>query len=128
MILVVDASAIGAVLFEEPEGATVRAHVREETLIAPYLLDYELANIALKKVRRGVEPAPLVWVMLTRLETIPIRRVSVPPVDVAELARRTGLSAYDASYLWLAMSHDLELVTLDAKLARVDRTLRGDPS
>jgi predicted nucleic acid-binding protein len=124
MILVVDASAIGAVLFEEPEGATVRAHVREETLIAPHLLDYELANIALKKARRGLEPAPLVWVMLTRLESIPIRRVSVPPVDVAELARRTGLSAYDASYLWLATSHDLELVTLDARLARVDRTLR----
>lgn len=126
MILVVDASAIGAVLFEEPEGATVRAHVREETLIAPHLLDYEVANIALKKVRRGIEPAPLVWAMLTRLESIPIRRVSVPPVDVAELARRAALSAYDASYLWLAMSRDLELVTLDARLARADRSLRGN--
>jgi predicted nucleic acid-binding protein len=32
------------------------------------------------------------------------------------LAVQSGLSAYDASYLWLARHHDAELVTLDKKL------------
>ena len=36
---------------------------------------------------------------------------------VLELAEATGLTAYDASYLWLARSLGGELVTLDLKLA-----------
>ena len=34
------------------------------------------------------------------------------------------LTTYDASYLWLALSRDLELVTLDDKLARVNQAMR----
>ena len=49
---------------------------------------------------------------------LPITRVDVPGLEVFALASRTGLTAYDASYLWLAQSRDLELVTLDALLER----------
>jgi predicted nucleic acid-binding protein len=128
MTLVVDASAVGAVVFGEPEGPTIRAHVRDETLIAPQLIDYELANVAVKKIRRHLEPAPLVLAMLTRVEDLAIRRIPIPAPGVVELAGTTGLSAYDAAYLWLALSQDIELVTLDARLARIDRLLRGEPS
>jgi predicted nucleic acid-binding protein len=41
----------------------------------------------------------------------------VPATDVAIVARATGLSAYDASYLWLAGTLDADLVTLDKKLS-----------
>jgi predicted nucleic acid-binding protein len=34
-----------------------------------------------------------------------------------DLAEATGLTAYDASYLWLARTLNAELVTLDRKLA-----------
>ena len=127
MILVVDASAIAAVLYGEPEGATIRAHVRGETMIAPSLIDYELANSSLKKIRREPEKGAVVLAMLRGLETLAIRRVPTPALDVAALAVKTGLSAYDASYLWLAMSNDCELVTLDARLARVNAHLRELP-
>jgi predicted nucleic acid-binding protein len=43
------------------------------------------------------------------------------------LALQTGLSGSDAAYLWLARSLDVELVTLDRKLARANRSLSGDP-
>jgi predicted nucleic acid-binding protein len=43
----------------------------------------------------------------------------VPGSAVFALAAETGLSAYDASYLWLARSRDAELVTLDKALARL---------
>ena len=42
------------------------------------------------------------------------------PVDqagVVVLATATGLTAYDASYLWLARHLQAELVTLDRRLA-----------
>jgi len=37
--------------------------------------------------------------------------------DLLELAGDTGLTAYDASYLWLARELHAELVTLDRRLA-----------
>jgi predicted nucleic acid-binding protein len=128
MILVVDASAIASILFGEPEGATISAHCRGETLLAPQLIDFELANAAVKRIRR--DPSREAWVlaMLTGFAVLPIARLAVPSGEVAALASRAGLSAYDASYLWLAMSRDAELVTLDQKLLRADRALRGEPS
>lgn len=124
MTLVVDASAVAAMLFEEPEGATIRAHIRGETLMAPHLLDFELANICWKRVRRSPSRHAASLTMLAALAHVKIDRVGVPPTDVANLAIRTGLTAYDASYLWLALSRDLELVTLDNQLARVNQAMR----
>ncbi len=36
---------------------------------------------------------------------------------MVDLALESGLSAYDASYLWLALHLDAELITLDGRLA-----------
>lgn len=127
MILVVDASAAGAMLFEEPEGTTIRAHIRGETLLAPHLIDYELANACAKRIRKQPGDALKLLIMLQGLDHVSLRRVEVPPDDAARLAIQTGLSAYDASYLWLAIDRDAELVTLDRELAKADRVLRGDP-
>lgn len=124
MTLVVDASAVAAVLFHEPDGATVDAHTDGETLIAPHLIDFELANICWKRMRREPHNVPALLTMLAGLKSVAINRVTVPPTEVAELALRTGLTAYDAAYLWLAHSRDLELVTLDKQLARVDQLMR----
>lgn len=124
MTLVVDASAVAAMLFDEADGATIRAHIRGERLTAPHLLDFELANICWKRVRRMPSEHTASLAMLAGLAHVEIDRVRVPPTDVARLALRTGLTAYDASYLWLALSRDLELVTLDNQLARVNQALR----
>ena len=43
----------------------------------------------------------------------------MPGPEVFALATQTGLTAYDASYLWLARSHDAELITLDRELLRL---------
>jgi predicted nucleic acid-binding protein len=124
MTIVVDASAVGAMLFNEPEGATIRAHIRDETLVAPELIDYELANICVKRMRRYSDEAAETLALLESLHHVPIDRVRVPPGPVAELAAQTNLSAYDAAYLWLALSRDAELVTLDQRLADVEQRLR----
>ena len=126
MILVVDASAIAAVLFDEPEGATVRAHRKDETLLAPALLDYELANAACQRVKRRRAGTGEIVALLALLPALGIHRVDVPAAEAAALATQTGLSAYDAAYLWLAMIKDAELVTLNRRLAEVNAALRGD--
>jgi predicted nucleic acid-binding protein len=125
MAVVVDASALGAVMFGEPDGATMAAHLRGQTLLAPALLDLEIASLALKKARRRPEHLTKVLLSLRTALALPIARVTVPGVPVFALARRTGLTAYDASYLWLARARDAELVTLDKALARLANEAEG---
>ena len=123
MPVVVDASAIGAIAFGEPDGATITAHIDGETLLAPSLIDFELMNIAVKKARRRPETGPQLAIGLAAALQLPLTRVTTPGLEVLVLAAKTGLTAYDACYLWLARSRDIELVTLDKKLAR----LASDP-
>lgn len=128
MTLVVDASAIAAVVFGEPDGPTVAAHVEGESLVAPSLLDYELANIAWKKLRRHPERTTEILASTSRVDGLRITRVPVPVADIVALAMETGLTAYDAAYLWLAQSKDAELVTLDNQLARINQARREPPA
>ncbi len=52
---VIDASAVAAIVFGEPEGDAVLEAIGEARLAAPTLLRYELANIAWKAARRGTD-------------------------------------------------------------------------
>jgi predicted nucleic acid-binding protein len=51
-IKVVDASALAALLFAEPEAAAIAERLEGARLAAPALLDFELANVCLTKIRR----------------------------------------------------------------------------
>lgn len=121
MAVVVDASAIGAIMFGEPEGPTLAAHLEGETLLAPALLDFELMNLAVTKARRRPDQHEAIALSLATALSLRIDRVAVPGPEVFALAADTRLTAYDASYLWLARSRDAELVTLDAALLRLSR-------
>ena len=48
---------------------------------------------------------------------ISIGRASIDFDSIARLATATRLTAYDASYLWLARDLGIELITLDNRLA-----------
>jgi predicted nucleic acid-binding protein len=119
MPVVVDASALAAIVFDEPAGRKLRARLDGATVCAPPLLKFELANVALTKARRHPASAAAFFAALALVEDDRADIVwrDVPATDVALMAQATGLSAYDASYLWLAAALDADLVTLDMKLA-----------
>jgi len=117
--LVIDASAYAAVIFGEPEGNAIWPRLSGASLFAPTLLAFELASVAKKKIRlRPGDGARILVALATALEprwNITWRHVD--PADSVLIANATGLTTYDASYLWLAGSLGAELVTLDARLA-----------
>lgn len=118
-VKVVDASAIAAICFAEPERLNVVAALTDADLVAPALIDFELANICWKRSRRNPEAADQ---YRGQLQTRKLLRIQVAPVvfdEVVSLAVATRLTGYDASYLWLARHLGAELVTLDRRLARV---------
>jgi predicted nucleic acid-binding protein len=116
---VVDASAVAALLFGEPPAAEVASRLGGAVLIAPTLLRYEIANVCLKKLALYPTRRRVLLRALSLLDETDLREMAVPADEVVTLARRKNLTAYDASYLWLARTLGLELVTLDHKLARI---------
>jgi predicted nucleic acid-binding protein len=115
---VVDASAVAALLFGEPDGVEVATGLGGCNLVAQYLLPFEIANVCLKKCRRYPEQKEALLVAQRMLGRLAIRYVDIDLNDVILLADKTGLTSYDASYLWLSRLLQAELVTLDQQLAR----------
>jgi predicted nucleic acid-binding protein len=122
---VVDASAVAALLFGEGEADLVAGELDDADLIAPSLLNFEIANVCLKKIRlrRGEREALLV--AFAQLGELGITTLGVSHDKALVLAERSGLSVYDASYLWLALEMGVDLVTLDKRLASVAAQLSG---
>ncbi|MGH7049492.1 MAG: type II toxin-antitoxin system VapC family toxin [Acetobacteraceae bacterium] len=116
-IKVVDASALAAILFAEPEAEVIAERLTGTRLAAPALLDYELANVCLIKIRRRPSQREALRAAFRLAHLLKVETVAVDHAAVLDLAEATGLTAYDASYLWLARSLGGELVTLDRKLA-----------
>ncbi len=119
VVKVVDASAIAAFLFGEPEGVAVLERIDGHTLIAPTLFGFELANVCVVKCRRNPDMRDLIVANFARRNELGIEEHAIDYDGVVATAAETGLSGYDASYLWLARLRGVELITLDRKLARI---------
>jgi len=116
---VVDASVLGAVVFQEPRLAAAVALLQGAELYAPILLAYELASIARKKALLHPPSAQDLLANLEDAQAMDIRWMEVNHLAVVRLALETGLTTYDASYLQLAQSLGLALVTFDERLQAV---------
>jgi predicted nucleic acid-binding protein len=115
--LVADASAIAAILFDELEAASIVKRLQGAVLYAPSLLPYELAHTFVKKVRKDTSRSQLLWECLSEFEAMKVQLVDMDLPAVANMSRASGLSGYDASYLLLARNLNVDLVTLDRRLA-----------
>ncbi len=115
---VVDASAVAALYFGEAEAEEVAERLGGARLIAPALIRFEMSNIAVKKITRAPAAAPVVLERLVAFASGPLEICDVDHGEAAALALRSRLTAYDASYLWLARHRQCGLVTLDRQLQR----------
>jgi predicted nucleic acid-binding protein len=97
---------------------------REAELVVPAVWPFEMANVLAAAERRGrIRPADADRA-LAALARLPLRMAGIDaslPGRLLRVARDSGLSAYDASYLQLALSEGLPLATLDRELAAVGR-------
>lgn len=121
-VTVVDCSALAAVVFEEDWGAEVLPQLKGRRLMAPALLPFELAQVCTTKMRRHpAHSAALLEQFVAALGQLDLDLEPVGFDELPLLAERYGLSCYDAAYLWLALAHQVPLVTFDRKLAAAHR-------
>lgn len=119
---VVDASVAIAWLFEDemtPETEAVLDRLSDQEAHAPGLWELEVANVVLSAERRGRISEIASAQIMERLRDLPIRINPDNPRlhHLLGVARRYGLTSYDAAYLTLALQLSLPLATLDRDLA-----------
>jgi len=123
-VRVVDASAIGAMLFGEPDGPWVHRMISGPTLVVPAIFHFELGNTCWTKLRRHPGDADeLLGAWLDWNAQPPVAAMAVDLVHTMQLARDNSLTFYDASYLWLAQDRAADLISLDGQLVRTARRL-----
>jgi len=125
--VIVDASAFVAVIFAEPESDGVERRLARKHYIAPALLLFEVANVTLVKVRRHPERRVELFEAYENFTRFDVEFADVEFVAVVSLAQRRNLSAYDASYVWLALSRGLDLVSLDKRMIEAHEAERRAP-
>ena len=115
---VIDTSVLAAMAFLEPQAEEANARLKGINLVAPPLLFFELAHICIKKIQQRPAEAEAIKRQFDDALTIPVEIVDVDYAGCVAVARTFKLSAYDASYLWLARMLNIELVTFDHDLGK----------
>lgn len=122
--MVIDTSALLAVLLEEPERRALIAATAGAVLMAPSSLPWEVGNALVAAVRRRrLTPAEAdrAWVAY---EAVPLRLAEVDIRRAAAAALDRSLCACEAYMLELARQRGLPLPTLDQRLGAA-ATARG---
>jgi predicted nucleic acid-binding protein len=113
---VVDASARAAIAFAEAGADAVIDEIDGHRLHAPTLVVFELMSVVWKRSKKQPAATALFLEALETLQGLGLRFRGIDQAEVVKLGLTTGLTAYDATYLWLARALGLPLVTLDKKL------------
>jgi predicted nucleic acid-binding protein len=124
MSVVIDASAIVPLALSDEDRSyaetVLRYIAKAGNCFAPPIFMDELQNVLLYAERQNRIEQQVSDRFITRvLEELPIEPGDAPDrVAVMALARRTGLSFYDATYLALARRMNAPIATLDKKLSK----------
>lgn len=121
--MVIDTSAIIAVIVAEPERDAIVAVTSGNTLIGPGSIPWEVGNAfsaMIKQRRVRVSDAQR---GLEILERIPLQYVNVDMANVLSITAQANAYAYDAYFLDCALRHGAPLLTLDRTLGRAATSL-----
>jgi predicted nucleic acid-binding protein len=118
-VIVPDASALlVAVADDGPDGVRARKALRGERLIAPQMVDLEVASALRGRESAGKVSQARALVALDALRVLPMERVGHVSLISRCWELRHNLTIYDACYVAVAEATGARLITADARLAR----------
>jgi len=118
-VIVVDASVIASALIDDGTGGVrARDRLRGEQLVAPHLLDLEVASAWRRQTAAGRWTARRASLALADLRDLPVERASHIELLPRCWELRNNLTVYDATYVALAEALDVTLITSDRRLAQ----------
>jgi predicted nucleic acid-binding protein len=121
MDVVVDTSAIIAVIANEPERDALIRVTSGADLIAPLSVHWEVGNAFVAMLRRERTTLALALKAIELYEKIPIRFVDVELDESLRLAQTLDMYAYDAYLIRCAQKYRSPLLSLDGYLIECAR-------
>ena len=123
MDIVVDTSALIAVMLNEPEKKKIIQMTAGNTLVGPESIRWEIGNAFSAMFKQHRIGLGIAQKALSIFEIIPIRYLDVDFNHSLELAHDNKLYAYDAYFLDCAIRHKFPLITLDDKMTATAKTI-----
>lgn len=117
-MIVVDASVLATALADDgDDGRRCRGRLSGESLAAPEIIDLEVCSVLRKLVLRGELTSRRAGAAVRDLADLPLRRVGHQSLIGRVWELRRNLTSYDASYIALAETLSVPLLTGDARMA-----------
>lgn len=116
MAVVIDTSAVIAVIVNEPEKSALVRKTSGADLLAPTSLHWEVGNAFSAMLKRKRATATQIQHALEIYQRIPIRLIDVDLAEALGLADQLGIYAYDAYVLTCALNQNGTLLSLDGGL------------
>lgn len=122
--IVIDTSAILAVLLDEPEKEAVVDATMGSVVCAPASLRWEVGNAATAGVKRRRLTTERARQLVTDFEQVTLRELAIDILRAVNLGLELGIDAYDAYILEAARSSGFPLLALDGLIRRNAKKLR----
>jgi predicted nucleic acid-binding protein len=116
--IVIDTSAILAVLLDEPEKPAIVEASMRSVVCAPASLRWEVGNAATAGVKRRRLTTERARQLVTDFEQVTIRELVIDLLRAVDLGLELGIYAYDAYILEAARSSGFPLLALDGPIRR----------
>jgi len=118
-VIVVDASVLAPALADDTsDGEAARLGLHGQALVAPELIDLEVASVWRRQRTVIVVDASVLAPALADLLALPLQRIPNRQLITRCWELRANLTPYDAAYVALAELLDAVLVTGDKRLSR----------
>ncbi|WP_089729987.1 type II toxin-antitoxin system VapC family toxin [Candidatus Thiosymbion oneisti] len=124
MDIVIDTSALIAVIVDEPERDKIIELTTGNVLIGPGSIPWEIGNAfsaMFKRNRLDLEEARKGFEIFKR---IPIRYIEPDFANAVSISKQTNMYAYDAYLLDCATRQKAPILTLDSRLKETAQNLR----
>jgi len=120
MDILLDASAIIAVIADEPEAQIVINCTKGATIMSPNIISCEIANALTRMMKKGIIITKEQMIELIRIfKKIPLKMLEIDIEKTLEIAWNFKIHAYDAFYLETAKRLGLPLITFDSGMIKI---------
>lgn len=124
MEIIIDTSALVAVIVGEPERDIIVDITTGNSLIGPGSIPWEIGNAfsaMFKQKRLTIQEAEKGF---TIFKSIPLRYIEPDFINSLKISKKTNMYAYDAYFLDCALRYNAPLLTLDKKLEAMANKLK----
>jgi predicted nucleic acid-binding protein len=118
MDIILDASAIMAIILNEPSRGKVINWTKNALLLAPDMISFETGNALAALYKRHLLSEKQILEAYCKFMAIPLKIIKTDIEKALKIACRYNIYAYDAYYLETAFRLKLPLITFDKRMKR----------